>query len=65
MDISIMNYATSEVTLITGCPDDWEGEQIENYLYGEDGLNLRESDIYYMVGNFIDITKKNFNTTNL
>lgn len=50
MYIAIMNYATGEVTIINNCPDDWEEEQITEYLYGENGLNLRESDIYYMAG---------------
>lgn len=54
-----MNYATSEVTIINNCPDDWEEEQINDYLYGEDGLNLRESDVYYMSGN-ISLNKKEY-----
>lgn len=53
-----MNYATSEVTIIDNCPDDWEEEQVNDYLYGEDGLNLRESDIYYMSGNINLIQKE-------
>lgn len=63
MDISIMNYATGEVTIINSCPDDWEEEQITDYLFGKRGLNLRESDIYYMVGSCIDFSVKNFSTT--
>lgn len=50
MDIAIMNYATSEVKVIMYAPDDWEAEQIEEYLFSEKGLHLRESEISYMAG---------------
>lgn len=46
MDIAIMNYATAEITTVTGCPDEWENEQIEEYLFKK--LNLNESEIHYM-----------------
>ena len=46
MDIAIMNYSTAEITTITGCPDEWENEQIEEYLFKK--LNLKESEIHYM-----------------
>ena len=46
MDIAIMNYETAEITTITGCPDEWENEQIEEYLFKK--LNLKESEIHYM-----------------
>lgn len=60
MSIAILNYATSDVTMITHVPDDWEEEQISEYLYTENGLNLRESDIFYMVGDSIGLTIKNY-----
>lgn len=46
--------------MITHVPDDWEEEQISEYLYTENGLNLRESDIFYMVGDSIGLTIKNY-----
>lgn len=46
MDIAIMNYSTTEITTVTGCPDEWENEQIEEYLFKK--LNLKESEIHYM-----------------
>ena len=58
MDIAIFNYSTGEVTLIGNCPDSWEEEQIEEYIYGEDGLNLSESDTYYMCGDISLVSKK-------
>ncbi len=60
MNIAIMNYATSDVTIINFVPDDWEEEQISDYLYSEKGLNLRESEISYMVGDHISFTMKNY-----
>lgn len=60
MSIAILNYATSDVMMITHVPDDWEEEQISEYLYTENGLNLRESDIFYMVGDSIGLTIKNY-----
>lgn len=41
-----MNYSTAEITTITGCPDEWKNEQIEEYLFKK--LNLKESEIHYM-----------------
>ena len=43
MNIAILDYSASEVRLIKNCPDSWEEEQIEEYIYGEDGLDLSES----------------------
>lgn len=60
MSIAILNYATSDVTFVTHVPDDWEEEQISEYLYTEKGLNLRESDTFYMVGDSISLTIKNY-----
>ncbi len=55
-----MNYATSEVTVINNVPDDWEEEQILEYLYGKAGLNLRESDTFYMAGDVISLSEKGY-----
>lgn len=60
MQIAIMNYATSEVTIVNNVPDDWEEGQITAYLYDKDGLNLRDSDVYYMVGDSINLTVKDY-----
>lgn len=60
MDIAILNYATSEVTIITSVPSEWEEEQITEYLYSEKGLDLRESEIFYMVGDNINLTMKSY-----
>lgn len=53
-----MNYATGSLSTITGCPDEWETEQIENYLYYT--LNLKQSDISYMCGSSITHTTERY-----
>lgn len=58
MDIVVMNYATATVTKYTNCPDEWETEQIENYLY--DTLGLRQSDTYYMADAAIPFLKEEY-----
>ena len=58
MQIAIMNYATSEVRVICGCPDEWDEEDIETHLYSEEGLDLRESDCFYMAGDAINLKQE-------
>ena len=53
-----MNYAAASVTKYTNLPDEWEEEQIEEYLYKT--LNLRESDIYYMAGDSIQVGEEEY-----
>ena len=58
MELVIMNYATGSVTKYTNLPDEWEEEQIEEYLYKT--LKFRESDIYYMVGDSIPVGEEEY-----
>lgn len=53
-----MDYQTGTVRTIKGCPDEWETEQIEYYLY--DTLGYRSSDIYYMCGDNISYTEESY-----
>lgn len=53
-----MNYATSTVTKYTNCPDNWESDEIENYLYGT--LGLKDGDIYYIAGDAIPFLKEEY-----
>lgn len=48
MEIAIMDYQSGTIRTIKDCPDEWQTEQIEDYLYNT--LGYRESDIYYMCG---------------
>lgn len=58
MEITVMDYQTGTIRTIKGCPDEWETEQIENYLY--DTLGYRSSDIYYMCGDVISHTEDTY-----
>lgn len=60
MDIAILDYSTAEITLVKNCPDSWEEEDIEEYIYGEDGLDISASNTYYMVGNNISFKPKDY-----
>ena len=53
-----MDYKTATIRTIKGCPDEWETEQIESYLY--DTLGYRPSDIYYMCGDVISHTEDTY-----
>ena len=56
MDIVVMNYGSSTVTKYTNCPDEWEAEQIENYLF--ETLGLKESEVCYMAGECIEYNEE-------
>lgn len=58
MELVVMNYATASVTKYTNLPNEWESEEIENYLFKT--LDLNESDIYYMVGDFIPVGEEEY-----
>ncbi len=53
-----MDYATSEVTKYTNLPDEWESEQIEEYLFKT--LDLNESDIHYMASDVIPVSEEEY-----
>lgn len=56
MEIAIMDYQSATIRTIKNCPDEWDSEQIEDYLY--DTLDYNESDIYYMCGSTISHTEE-------
>ncbi len=58
MELVVMNYATLSVTKYTNLPDEWDSEEIEEYLYNT--LDLSESDTYYMAGSSISVNEKEF-----
>lgn len=53
-----MDYQTANIRTIKGCPDEWETEQIEYYLY--ETLGYRSSDIYYMCGEAVSHTEDTY-----
>ena len=58
MELVVMNYAAASVTKYTNLPDEWETEQVEEYLFKT--LNLRERDICYMVGDSIQVDEEEY-----
>lgn len=50
MTIAVMNHVTLDVTLISYAPDNWQEEEIREYLFTEKGLNLRENEVCYIAG---------------
>lgn len=49
MEIAVLNYACGEVEIYTNIPDEWEAEEIADYLHNE--LGLDEDDILRNVTN--------------
>lgn len=56
MNIVILNYSGTSVKVVSGTPDDWESEQIEDYLFGEDGENLNPDEVYYMCSDVLNVS---------
>lgn len=56
MNIVILNYSDTSVKVVSGTPDDWESEQIEDYLFGEDGENLNPDEVYYMCSDVLNVS---------
>lgn len=56
MEIVIMDYQSGTIRTIKNCPDEWESEQIEDYLYGT--LDYSEGSVYYMYGSTISRTEE-------
>lgn len=53
MEIAVLNYSTGDVEIYVNIPEDWQTEDICNYLYNDLGLN--EDTTAFMVANDIDI----------
>lgn len=51
----VMDYESGEIKIIEECPNDWEEEQIEEFLYSEGGLDLKPSSCYYMYGKDVKV----------
>ena len=58
MEIAVLDYQTGTINTIKNCPDEWETEDIEEYLY--DTLGYRQSNIYYMYGDSIPHTEEEY-----
>lgn len=53
--IFVLDYSNSEIKIIDNCPSEWSAEDIDNYLFGEDGLNLNPNTCHYMYGEGIEV----------
>lgn len=58
MEIAVLDYQTGTINTIKNCPDKWETEDIEKYLY--EALGYKQSDIYYMCGDSIPHTEEEY-----
>lgn len=58
MEIAVLDYQTGTINTIKNCPDKWETEDIEKYLY--EALGYKQSDIYYMCGESIPHTEEEY-----
>lgn len=56
MQIIVLDYSNSTTTIIDNVPDEWEEEQIEEFLNN----NFRMSDCYYMSGQSVDVDWKDY-----
>ena len=57
MKIAILNYRNSSIDTITGCPDDWTGEEVMQYLTQ---LGYKEEEISYMCSDSIEHTEREY-----
>jgi len=48
MTIAVLCYGTCEVDIIRNVPDFKTEEEIDNFLFGEDGCNYNPSEVSYM-----------------
>ena len=53
MEIAVLNYTCGEVEIYTNLPDEWEAEEIANYLHDE--LGLDEDSTVFMAAQGINI----------
>lgn len=56
MEIAVLNYSTGEVGIYTNIPNEWQTEDICNYLYNE--LGLDEDATAFMIAEDISINYK-------
>lgn len=58
MTISVLNYQIGKVEIFKDCPNEWENEEIENFLYKT--LDLNSDEIYYMCSDTDEVEKYNY-----
>lgn len=67
MKLVILDYENSQVRIINNCPTNWNSENIEDledYMFGEEHLNLNPNMCYYMHGNGIEVVNETYTPKN-
>ena len=63
MKLVILDYSNSQVRIIDNCPADWKHENVEkldDYMFGEENLDLNPDTCYYMCGEGIEVTNETY-----
>lgn len=63
MKLVILDYDNSQIRIIDNCPANWNSENIEDledYMFGEEHLNLNPDMCYYMHGNGIEVINETY-----
>ena len=58
MKLVILDYENSQVRIINNCPTNWNSENIEDYMFDGEYLNLNPDMCYYMHGNGIEVVNE-------
>lgn len=67
MKLVILDYENSQLRIIDNCPTNWNSENIEDmedYMFGEEHLNLNPHMCYYMHGNGIEVVNETYTPKN-
>lgn len=67
MKLVILDYENSQLRIIDNCPTNWNSENIEDmedYMFGEEHLNLNPNMCYYMHGNGIEVVNETYTPKN-
>lgn len=63
MKLVILDYENSQVRIINNCPTNWNSEKIEDledYMFDGEHLNLNPDMCYYMHGNGIEVVNETY-----
>ena len=63
MKLVILDYENSQVRIINNCPTNWNSENIEDledYMFDGEHLNLNPDMCYYMHGNGIEVVNETY-----
>lgn len=58
----VLDYKRNEVKVFEKCPSEWSGEEIEDFLYMENSLDLTPGYCEYMYGKELEVKTQDFQT---